>query len=72
MDFGPAILAIIAKLDPVMLVMILLIGGCGYYHIVWRREDREDKSKLLDAFNKNSEALSSLKNVISAATGKPL
>jgi hypothetical protein len=69
---GPVLTALIGRLDPVMLVMIILLGGCGYYHVIWRREDREDKAKLLDAFNKNTEALASLKNIISAATGKPL
>ncbi len=46
--------------------------GLGYLHVVWRREEREDRSKLLDVINKNSEAISGLKNVLSASTGRPL
>jgi hypothetical protein len=69
---GPVLQTLIGKLDPVTLVLLVLLGGCAYYHIIWRREDREDKGKLLEALNHNTEALSSLKNIISAATGKPL
>ena len=69
---GPVFTALIAKFDVITLMSLILIGGCGYYHVVWRREDREDRSKMLEAFNKNSDALASLKNVISAATGKAL
>lgn len=68
----PVLTALISKLDPVTIVLLILVAGCGYYHIIWRREDRDDRQKLLDAFNKNTDALSSIKNVISAATGRPL
>lgn len=46
--------------------------GLGWLHVVWRREERQDRDKLLEVVNKNSEALSGLKNVLSAATGKAL
>lgn len=69
---GPVLTALIGKFDVITLMSLILIGGCGWCHIVWRREDREDRAKFLDAFNKNSDALASLKNVISAATGKAL
>ena len=69
---GPVFQALITKLDPISLILLIIVSACGYYHIVWRREDREDRQKVLEAFNKNNETLSSLKNVISAATGRPL
>lgn len=69
---GPVFTALISKLDPISLILLIIVAACGYYHIVWRREDREDREKILDAFNRNTEALASIKNVISAATGKPL
>lgn len=69
---GPVFTALIAKLDPISIILLFIVGACGYYHVVWRREEREDKQKILDAFNKNTEALASLKNVLSAVTGKPL
>lgn len=46
--------------------------GLGYLHVVWRREEREDRKTLLEVINKNSEALNGLRNVLSAATGKAL
>ena len=69
---GPVFTALISKLDPISLILLIIVAACGYYHIVWRREDREDREKILDAFNRNTEALASIKNVISAATGRPL
>lgn len=69
---GPVFTALIGKLDPISLILLIIVAACGYYHIVWRREDREDREKILDAFNRNTEALASIKNVISAATGRPL
>lgn len=70
MDFGPALLAVIAKLDPITLVLIMIIAGCGYYHVVWRREDREDRAKYIDLMNKQIDATNGLRNVLSAITGK--
>lgn len=70
MDLGPALLAIIAKLDPITLVLIMIIAGCGYYHVVWRREDREDRIKYIDLMNKQIDATNGLRNVLSAITGK--
>ena len=69
---SPVLTALISKLDPISLILLIIVAACGYYHIVWRREDREDREKILDAFNRNTEALASIKNVISAATGRPL
>jgi len=68
----PLLQALILKLDPVTLVLMILVGGCGYYHVVWRREDREDRKAMLETNAKLADALNNIKNVISAATGKPL
>jgi hypothetical protein len=70
MDFSAAVLALIAKLDPVTLVLLILIAGCGYFHVIWRREDREDKSKYLDLLSKQIDATNGLRSVLSAITGK--
>lgn len=69
---GPVFTAIVGKLDPIALVLLFLVSGCGYFHMVWRREDREERAKLMAVLEKNNEALNSLKNVISAALGKAL
>jgi Flp pilus assembly protein TadB len=70
MDFGPVLLALIAKLDPITLVLIIIIAACGYYHVVWRREDREDRSKFIELMEKQIDATNGLRNVLSAITGK--
>ena len=64
--------ALIAKFDVVTLVLLLLVGGCGYFHVIWRREDRQEREKLMGVIEKNNEALNGIKNVISAALGKAL
>ena len=69
---GPVFTALIGKLDPISLILLIIVAACGYYHIVWRREDREDREKILDAFNRNTEALASIKNTISAISGRAL
>lgn len=71
MDFGPPILALIAKFEPTTLVLLILIAGCGYYHVIWRREDREDRAKYLELMNRQIEATNGLRNVLSAISGKP-
>ena len=70
MDFGPALLALIAKLDAMYLAFLSIIAGCGYYHVVWRREDREDRAKFIDLMNKQIESTNGLRNMLSAITGK--
>ena len=67
---GPVFTALILKLDPTTLVMMVMLSGCAYYHVIWRREDREDKGKLLDTLNRQIEASNGLRNVLSAITGK--
>ena len=64
--------ALIAKFDVVTLVLLLLVAGCGYFHVIWRREDRQEREKLMGVIEKNNEALNGIKNVISAALGKAL
>lgn len=67
---GPVFTALINKLDVTTLVLLFMLSGCAYYHVIWRREDREDKGKLLDTLNKQIEATNGLRNVLSAITGK--
>jgi hypothetical protein len=64
---------LLGKIDNVA-VLVLALGcfGLGYLHVIWRREEREDRAKMLDVLGKVTDALSDLKNVISARTGQPL
>jgi hypothetical protein len=64
---------LLGKIDNVaILVLALMCLGLGYLHVVWRREEREDRAKMLDAFNKLVEAMNDVKVAIAAATGKGL
>lgn len=56
--------------DPAVLVLVLICIGEGYLHIVWRREEREDRKATLEVVNQNSKALNGLQVAIAAATGK--
>jgi hypothetical protein len=66
-----ALLPLLAKLqDPAVLVLVLVCIGEGYLHVVWRREEREDRKSLLEVLNQNTKALSSVQIAIAAMTGK--
>lgn len=66
-----ALLAIIQKVDNIaILVLVGMVAGLSYLHIVWRREEREDRAKLLDLLRQNTDALNAIKNVLSALSGK--
>ena len=67
------ITAIIAKTENIaILVLIGMVAGLGYLHIVWRREEREDRLRFADSLDKNTDALYALKNFLSAASGKAI
>jgi hypothetical protein len=62
--------------DPVQIVLLLVCFAEGFF-LYWlvkvlRAEDREDKEKIVEALNNNTEALNGVKNVLSAMTGKPV
>lgn len=67
------IVAAINKIsDPAVIVLIAMCAGLGYLHIVFRREDREDRTRMMDTLGKNTEVLNKLVNLLSAMTGKAL
>jgi hypothetical protein len=47
-----------------------MCAGLSWAHIVWRKEEREDRAKMLDAFNSIVTALNELRVAIAAMTGK--
>jgi len=67
---GPVFTALIAKLDPISLILLIIVGFCGYYHVVWRREDREDREKMRSLLDKQIEAVNGLRVVLAAISGK--
>lgn len=70
MDWTKVVELLIGKLDPTTIVLLILVAGCGWYHVIWRREDREDRQRLLELHDKQIEATNGLRNVLSAISGK--
>lgn len=58
--------------DTATLVLVLALAGLGWLHVTTIRENRQDRTALIDLLQKNTEALNGIKNVLSAMTGKPL
>lgn len=56
--------------DPVNLVLILVIIGMGWFIKTTRTEDRQDKEKIVAAIQHLDETLDSVRNILSAMTGK--
>lgn len=67
--------ALIPLLNAIPTAALVPTLGCvalGYMHVVWRREEREDRKSMLETFGKVTEALNGVKNALAAATGKTL
>ena len=56
--------------DPVNIVLILVIVGMGWFIKTTRTEDRADKEKIVAAIQHLDETLDSVRNILSAMTGK--
>lgn len=67
---GPVFVALVGKLDPISLILLIIVGFCGYYHVAWRKEDRVDREKMRELLDKQIDATNGLRNVLSAITGK--
>lgn len=66
-----ALVAAISKIDNVAIIILMLIcAGLGYLHIIWRREEREDRGKMLAAFNSIVQALNDLRVSHAATLGE--
>ena len=66
-----ALVAAIGKIDNIaILILFMMCAGLGYLHIVWRKEEREDRSKMLDAFNSIVQALNDLRVSHAATLGE--
>ena len=66
-----ALVAFINKVDSIpILVLFAMCMGLGYLHIVWRKEERDDRAKMLDAFNSIVQALNDLRVSHAATLGE--
>jgi len=68
-------LALINKIDLVgnflLIVLVGLLCGCSWMHVIARREDREDRKVAFDVVAENTKVLNELRIVL-ATTGKVL
>lgn len=67
-----ALLAVIGKVDAATLVLLIVCAGLGYLHVVWRREEREDRKQLYALIESNTRALDALRSAVGFSLGKPL
>ena len=66
-----ALVAAIGKTENIALVILMLMcAGLAYAHIVWRKEEREDRGKMLEAFTSVTAALNELRVAIAALIGR--
>jgi len=66
-----AFVQLLAKIqDPAVLVPTLGCIGLGWLHLVFRREEREDRKSMLEVFGKVTEALNGVRIALAAMTGK--
>lgn len=70
MELLNLLVPLLSKLqDPAVLVPTAGMIFLGYLHIVWRREEREDRQRMLEAFGKLVEAMNEVKVALAAKTG---
>lgn len=68
-----ALLALLGKADNIaVLVLIGVCAGLGYLHVVWRKEEREDRRQLYAVVEANTRAVETLRLALSIGTGKQL
>lgn len=56
--------------DPAVLVPTLGFIFLGYLHVVWRREEREDRRAMLQVVADLTQALNEVRITIAAITGR--
>ena len=67
-----ALIAAIGKTENIaLIVLILMCAGLAYAHLVWRKEEREDRAKMLEVFGSLKDAINEMRVTLAAFTGKP-
>lgn len=66
-----ALVAAIGKTENIaVIVLLLMCAGMGWLHVVWRREEREDRAKMVEALNGITQAMNDLRVAVAVLTGK--
>jgi len=55
---------LITQQNIAIVVLGLMCAACGWLHIVWRREDREERKGLHSCLDRNSDALNGVERAI--------
>lgn len=64
------LLAVVNKVDAATAVLVAVCAGLGYLHIVWRKEEREDRRQLYAVVEAQTRAVEALRAAISLMVGK--
>ena len=68
-----ALITVLGKSDNLAILILLLVcAGLGWAHVVWRREEREDRRQLYAVVEANTRTVETLRTALSITTGKPL
>lgn len=66
-----ALVAAIGKTENIALIVLMLMcAGLGWAHVIWRKEEREDRRAMVETFSKIAEALNDLRVAVAVLTGK--
>lgn len=66
-----ALTALIGKLDdPTVLILVLVCCGLAYMWLAERREGREDRKMLLEAFNGIKDAMHGMRETFAELIGR--
>ena len=64
-------LPLLLKVDNIaVLVMLIVLFYFGWTRRDERKEDREDRRQMVDAINRNTDALTKLQIVVASVTGR--
>gem|GEM_PF-4919884 len=59
-----ALAPLVTQQNIAIVVLSLMCAACGWLHIVWRREDREERKGLHNCLDRNSDALNGVERAI--------
>ena len=66
-----SLLPLFAKVDNVaVLVLIVVLVYQGWREMSTRKDDREDRKLMVEAINRNTDALTKLQIVVASVTGR--
>lgn len=71
MDLVEIIKAVFSINNLPVSVLLIVCGWQGWLLHKWRQESREDQKAIVDALNKNTEAMTGLRIAVASSTRQP-